>query len=77
MKLVTFDNGRIGVVSDGRLVDVSDLAAVVPGAWPPVGMVRVRIQGRSAVRPEADLYSTPNSNERIVLIKSEIGRAHI
>ncbi|SAL64031.1 5-oxopent-3-ene-1,2,5-tricarboxylate decarboxylase [Caballeronia choica] len=50
MKLVTFDNGRIGVVSDGRLVDVSDLAAVVPGAWPPVGMVRF-IAEFPALRP--------------------------
>lgn len=61
MKLVTFDNGRIGVVSDGRLVDVSDLAAVVPGAWPPVGMVRF-IAEFPALRPAlADALRTRTS----------------
>ena len=61
MKLVTFDNGRIGIVSDGRLVDVSDLAAVVPGAWPPVGMVRF-IAEFPALRPAlADALRTRTS----------------
>lgn len=61
MKLVTFDNGRIGIVSDGRLVDVSDLASVVPGAWPPVGMVRF-IAEFPALRPAlADALRTRTS----------------
>ncbi|AUT64500.1 fumarylacetoacetate hydrolase family protein [Paraburkholderia terrae] len=41
MKLVTFDNGRIGIVDGDRVIDVSDLAGVQPGIWPPVGMVRL------------------------------------
>ena len=41
MKLVTFDKGRIGIVDGERVIDVSDLAGAVPGAWPPVGMVRL------------------------------------
>ncbi|BCQ26220.1 fumarylacetoacetate hydrolase family protein [Caballeronia sp. NK8] len=41
MKLVTFDQGRIGIVAGERVIDVTDLAAAQPGAWPPVGMVRL------------------------------------
>jgi 2-keto-4-pentenoate hydratase/2-oxohepta-3-ene-1,7-dioic acid hydratase in catechol pathway len=61
MKLVSFDNGRVGIVSDGRIVDVSDLASVVPGAWPPVGMVRF-IAAFPALRPAlADALRTRTS----------------
>ncbi|KXV04131.1 fumarylacetoacetate hydrolase [Caballeronia megalochromosomata] len=41
MKLVTFDQGRIGIVDGERVIDVTDLAGAQPGAWPPVGMVRL------------------------------------
>lgn len=41
MKLVSFNNGRIGIVNHDRVIDVSDLAGVHPGSWPPVGMVRL------------------------------------
>lgn len=44
MRLVSFDNGHIGAVHEGKVVDVSDIAGVVPGAWPPVGMVRLIAQ---------------------------------
>ncbi|VXC13935.1 Fumarylacetoacetate hydrolase [Burkholderia sp. 8Y] len=41
MKLVTFDQGRIGIVNDARVIDITDLAGAQPGTWPPVGMVRL------------------------------------
>lgn len=41
MKIVRFDNGRIGV-SDGRkVVDVSDLCGARTGEWPPVSVNRL------------------------------------
>jgi len=40
MKLVSYNDGRLGLlVDDDHLVDLSDLAAQPPGAWPPTGMV--------------------------------------
>ena len=41
MKLARFDGGRIGVVRDDRVYDVTDAAGVDPKAWPPVGMVQL------------------------------------
>jgi 2-keto-4-pentenoate hydratase/2-oxohepta-3-ene-1,7-dioic acid hydratase in catechol pathway len=40
MKLARFDGGRIGVVRDATIFDVSAICGVDPGEWPPVGMVR-------------------------------------
>ena len=40
MKLARFDGGRIGVVVDDKVYDVSAACGVDPGEWPPVGMVR-------------------------------------
>jgi 2-keto-4-pentenoate hydratase/2-oxohepta-3-ene-1,7-dioic acid hydratase in catechol pathway len=40
MKLVSFNNGRIGVVGDG-VVDITELSGVDPAFWPPVGMVKL------------------------------------
>lgn len=40
MKLVSYNDGHLGVVVDGEhLVEVTDLAAQPPGVWPPTGMV--------------------------------------
>jgi 2-keto-4-pentenoate hydratase/2-oxohepta-3-ene-1,7-dioic acid hydratase in catechol pathway len=41
MRLASFNGGRIGVVVDNNLVDVTDICGIDPGAWPPVGMVQV------------------------------------
>jgi 2-keto-4-pentenoate hydratase/2-oxohepta-3-ene-1,7-dioic acid hydratase in catechol pathway len=38
MKLVSFDDYRIGLVHDNKVIDVSDLVGGVPGEWPPVAM---------------------------------------
>lgn len=40
MKFVSFDNGRIGVVRDQSVIDITDLSGVAPDFWPPVGMVQ-------------------------------------
>jgi 2-keto-4-pentenoate hydratase/2-oxohepta-3-ene-1,7-dioic acid hydratase in catechol pathway len=41
MKLVRFNGGRIGLVVDGTVRDVTEAAGVDPDFWPPVGMVRL------------------------------------
>ena len=40
MKIARFDGGRIGVVNDDRIVDVTAAAGVDPAEWPPVGINR-------------------------------------
>jgi 2-keto-4-pentenoate hydratase/2-oxohepta-3-ene-1,7-dioic acid hydratase in catechol pathway len=41
VKLARFEGGRIGVVTDAGIVDVSAVCGVDADAWPPVGMNRV------------------------------------
>lgn len=41
MKLLRFDGGRIGVLRDDLVFDVTEAAGVDPKAWPPVGMVQL------------------------------------
>jgi len=41
MKLVRFNDGRIGVTDGQRVVDVTTLTGVDATAWPPVGMNQV------------------------------------
>ncbi len=41
MKLARFDEGKIGVVIDDRIFDVSDLIDNDPRQWPPVAMNRL------------------------------------
>ena len=38
MKLVSFDDHRIGLVDNNSVIDVSDLAGGATGKWPPVAM---------------------------------------
>lgn len=41
MKVIAYNNGHIGAcVSDDSYVEITDLAGVTPGAWPPVQMVQ-------------------------------------
>jgi 2-keto-4-pentenoate hydratase/2-oxohepta-3-ene-1,7-dioic acid hydratase in catechol pathway len=41
MKIASFNGGRIGLVVDGGLIDVSDLVDATPDIWPPVNAVRL------------------------------------
>lgn len=41
MKLVRYDEGRIGVLKDGAVHDVSAALGIDPAEWPPVGMNRL------------------------------------
>jgi 2-keto-4-pentenoate hydratase/2-oxohepta-3-ene-1,7-dioic acid hydratase in catechol pathway len=40
MKIANFNQGRIGIVEDSAIADVSDIIAYDPAAWPPTGMLR-------------------------------------
>lgn len=62
MKIARFNGGRIGVVVDDRIVDVSAAAGVDPGEWPPVGIVRM-IADFAKLRPaiEAAANSGPST----------------
>jgi 2-keto-4-pentenoate hydratase/2-oxohepta-3-ene-1,7-dioic acid hydratase in catechol pathway len=41
MKITRFNGGRIGVVENDAIYDVSSACGVAPQEWPPVGIVRV------------------------------------
>jgi 2-keto-4-pentenoate hydratase/2-oxohepta-3-ene-1,7-dioic acid hydratase in catechol pathway len=53
VKIARFDGGRIGVVVDDQIIDVSAACGVDPGEWPPVGIVRV-IADFAKLRPAID-----------------------
>lgn len=53
MKITRFDDGRIGIVVDDRIVDVSHLIGGDFGAWPPVAMNRL-IADFAALRPRLE-----------------------
>jgi 2-keto-4-pentenoate hydratase/2-oxohepta-3-ene-1,7-dioic acid hydratase in catechol pathway len=61
MKLASFDQGRLGVVQDDRIIDISDLVPLPSGFWPPVGMVKL-IADFDALQPRiVDAVSTRKS----------------
>lgn len=41
MKLISYDKGRLGVVTNEGVIDITDLSGVAADFWPPVGMVRL------------------------------------
>ncbi|EIE99293.1 2-keto-4-pentenoate hydratase/2-oxohepta-3-ene-1,7-dioic acid hydratase [Saccharomonospora glauca K62] len=41
LKIARFENGRIGLVVDDHVVDVTDEIGVEPQQWPPVGPLRM------------------------------------
>jgi len=53
MRLVVYDDSRLGLVRDGSVVDVSDLAGAGAGEWPPVFLLRA-IAGFGRLRPRLE-----------------------
>lgn len=41
MKLVSYDQGHVGVVTDAGIVDITDLTGIAAAFYPPVHMVRL------------------------------------
>lgn len=58
MKVVSFDNGHIGVVTGAGVVDVTDLSGVDAAFWPPVGMVRFIAEADALKVQLADAVAT-------------------
>lgn len=53
MRLVSFNEFKIGLVRDGDVIDVSDLVGAQNGAWPPVAM-NYLIAGFDRFRPKLE-----------------------
>ena len=53
MKLVSYNQGHVGVLTADGVVDVTDLAGVNAEFWPPVGMVKL-IDGFDSLRAAID-----------------------
>lgn len=53
MRIARYNGGRIGVVRDETLYDVTAAAGVDPVEWPPVGMCRI-IAGFARLRPKLE-----------------------
>ncbi|MCB2065184.1 MAG: fumarylacetoacetate hydrolase family protein [Erythrobacter sp.] len=51
MKIARFDNGKIGLLTDAGLVDVSDIAGAGDGQWPDTAPLRL-IRDFAALRPQ-------------------------
>ena len=64
MRLARFNGGRLGVVRDGVIVEVGDVAGAVGDEWPPVGMLRL-IARFDALRP--DLEEAARAREGVPL----------
>jgi 2-keto-4-pentenoate hydratase/2-oxohepta-3-ene-1,7-dioic acid hydratase in catechol pathway len=58
MKIARFNGGRIGLVIDGAIRDVTAAAGVDPAEWPPVGPVRLIAE--FAARRDALLKAAQN-----------------
>jgi 2-keto-4-pentenoate hydratase/2-oxohepta-3-ene-1,7-dioic acid hydratase in catechol pathway len=57
MKLARFGEDRVGLVQGDVIVDVTDVAGVTPGEWPPVGMNRL-IANFGALKPKLERAAT-------------------
>jgi 2-keto-4-pentenoate hydratase/2-oxohepta-3-ene-1,7-dioic acid hydratase in catechol pathway len=53
MRLVVFDDSRLGLLRDERVVDVSDLVGAGAADWPPVFLLRA-IAGFDRLRPRLE-----------------------
>ena len=53
MRLVVFDDSRLGLLRDDRVVDVSDLVGAGAAEWPPVFLLRA-IAGFDGLRPRLE-----------------------
>ena len=69
MRLARFNGGRIGVVRDDVIVDVSDVAGGGGDEWPPVQMLRL-IDRFDALR--AELYEAGRTREGIPLEQARL-----
>ncbi|MGH9356500.1 MAG: fumarylacetoacetate hydrolase family protein, partial [Terriglobia bacterium] len=53
MRLVRYAGGRIGVLRDNLVHDVTSLAGIEPEAWPSTGMLQL-IKNFDSLRPKLE-----------------------
>ena len=53
MRVVVYDDSRVGLLRDDSVVDVSDLVGAGPGEWPPTFLLRA-IAGWDRLRPRLE-----------------------
>jgi 2-keto-4-pentenoate hydratase/2-oxohepta-3-ene-1,7-dioic acid hydratase in catechol pathway len=70
MKLARFNGGKIGVIVDDRIVDVSRACGVDPAEWPPVGINRV-IAHFATLRPAIDAAVAAGPGEALAGVTLE------
>jgi 2-keto-4-pentenoate hydratase/2-oxohepta-3-ene-1,7-dioic acid hydratase in catechol pathway len=70
MKLVSYDAGRLGVVRDQSVVDVTDLVTDDPTAWPPVAMVQL-VNEFERLRPAIEERLTAASGTPLADVRLE------
>ena len=68
MKIARFDEGRIGVVKDDEIYDVSAACGIDPKEWPPVGIVRV-IADWASLRPKIEAAIAGGSGRPLSAVK--------
>ena len=68
MKIARFDEGRIGVVKDDEIYDVSAACGIDPKEWPPVGIVRV-IADWASLRPKIEAAVAGGSGRPLSAVK--------
>jgi 2-keto-4-pentenoate hydratase/2-oxohepta-3-ene-1,7-dioic acid hydratase in catechol pathway len=69
MKIVDFNEGRIGIIDGADVVDVSEIVSYDPGAWPPTGMLRFIASFPELQRKIGDLLA---SGRRIPLERAQL-----
>jgi 2-keto-4-pentenoate hydratase/2-oxohepta-3-ene-1,7-dioic acid hydratase in catechol pathway len=70
MKIVSYDHDRIGILTPSGVVDVTDLAGVTPGFWPPIGMVKF-IAHFGASKDQIDEAIRTRPAKRLDLVRLE------
>ncbi|MBW8825998.1 MAG: fumarylacetoacetate hydrolase family protein [Acidobacteria bacterium] len=76
MRLAKFDGGRIGIIvpgdapADDRIVDISDLAPLPVGTWPPVAEIALIAQF-AGIRPALEAAAAQRPAQRLAEVRLE------
>jgi 2-keto-4-pentenoate hydratase/2-oxohepta-3-ene-1,7-dioic acid hydratase in catechol pathway len=70
VKIARYNGGKIGVVVDDRIVDVSRACGVDPAEWPPVGINRV-IANFASLRPAIEAAVKAGPGEPLAGVRLE------
>jgi 2-keto-4-pentenoate hydratase/2-oxohepta-3-ene-1,7-dioic acid hydratase in catechol pathway len=69
MKIANFNQGRIGIVEDTTIADISDVIGYDPVSWPPTGMLRF-IASFNHIKPQ--ILEKLQTAERIPLAEAQL-----